>query len=557
MLTTGPIHWNSSLPWSQSYDPLHHWWLSASVAAIPIAVLIGLMAGAKLKAHRAALLAFAVALILVVTFFHMPLKLALLAAGYGAGYGIFPVCWIIIPILFLYQLTVQAGRFDLLSRSLLNVTEDSRLQLILIAFAFGAFFEGAAGFGTPVAVCGAILLGLGFRPVQAAGFALLANTAPVAFGGLGLPIVALHGVTGFDMLVLSKVIGRLLTPFCVLVPFWLIWVQVGFANMLEIWPAALVAGATFGFTQLLISNMLGPWLVDIVAALVTIVVYIAFLRVWKPKRILDAAGNVKYAPLQAKERSSTRAIFSIWFPWILLTLFIIVWGLPWFAAHAELLTLKFQVHGLDQMVLRMPPIVQHATAEPAIYIFNWLSAAGTAIFLAALLSGLLMGIPPAAIVTILFRTLIKSRFAILTITSMMAIGFISRYCGLDATIGLAFARTGVFYPFFGTLVGWLGTASTGSDTSSNVLLGGLQKLTAQQIGISPVLMCSANSAGGVMAKMVSPQSIVIASTATQSYGREGSILKFVFIHSIALACLMGLAVTLVAYVFPFTTLVAH
>jgi lactate permease len=515
------------------------------------------MAGLKLKAHYAALLALTTALLLALTSFHMPPRLALIAAGYGVGYGLFPICWIVIPILFLYQLTVRAGRFDLLRTSLMNVTEDSRLQLILIAFAFGAFFEGAAGFGTPVAVCGAILIGLGFRPVQAAGLALLANTAPVAFGSLGIPIVALHGVTGFDMLVISKIIGRLLTPFCIMVPFWLIWAQVGFSSMLEIWPAALVAGTTFGLTQLFISNAHGPWLVDIGASLITIIVFTGFLQIWKPKRILDAAGHVKPASLIAKERPAARVVFKAWSPWILLTLFIVLWGSPRFAALADLLTLRFPVHGLHQMVLRMPPIVPSATVEPAIFILNWLSAAGTGIFLAAIAAGLLMRLSPLTVIATFFRTIANARLTVLTITSMMAIGFISRYCGLDATLGLAFARTGVLYPFFGTLVGWIGTASTGSDTSSNVLFGGLQKLTAQQIGISPVLMSSANSCGGVMAKMVSPQSIVIASTATQSYGSEGSILKFVFWHSIALASLMGLAVTLLAYVYPFTKLVAH
>jgi len=549
------MQWSVSQPWLQGYDPFHHWWLSALAAALPIVVLLGAMAGLRIKAHRAALIALATALALALFAFHMPAKLAVLAMGFGVGYGLFPICWIVVPILFLYQLTVQSGRFDLLRSSLVNVTEDSRLQLILIAFAFGAFFEGAAGFGTPVAVCGAILIGLGFRPVQAAGLALLANTAPVAFGSLGIPIVALHGVTGFDMLVISKIIGRLLTPFCILVPFWLIWAQAGFARMVEIWPAALVAGTTFGLTQLFVSNMLGPWLVDIIAALVTIIVFTAFLQVWKPKHIVDAAGNVKLPSQAAMERPSARLICKAWFPWILLTAFIILWGSPHLVAIADRFTLKFPVHGLNQMVMRTPPIVQSIAVEPAVYILNWLSAAGTAIFLAAVAAGLLMGVTPGAVAGTFLRTITGARLAILTITSMMAIGFISRYCGLDATLGLAFARTGVLYPFFGTLIGWIGTASTGSDTSSNVLFGGLQKLTAQQIGISPALMGSANSCGGVMAKMISPQSIVIASTATQSYGSEGSILKFVFWHSLALASLMGIAVTLLAYVYPLTRLV--
>ncbi len=547
---------SSAQPWLQSYDPFHHWWLSTLFAALPIAILLGCMAILKLKAHIAALIALASILLLVLLGFHMPPVLAASATVFGLAYGLFPICWIVIPIIFLYQLTVRAGRFDLLRASLINITEDGRLQLLLIAFALGAFFEGAAGFGTPVAVCGAILIGLGFRPVKAAGLALLANTAPVAFGSLGIPVIALHGVTGFDMLLLSKVIGRLLTPFCLLVPFWLIWAQVGFRKMLEVWPALLVAGSVFGLSQLLISNLHGPWLVDIVSALITIVALTAFLKVWKPRRLLDAQGNLKL-PAPATTRHGFATIYKAWSPWLLLTLFLVLWGSPFFTRFADRATLKLSVPLLDHMVLRTPPIVLHPTVEPAVFTFNWLSAAGTGIFLGAIAAGLLMRLSPLLLIKEFFKTLVSVRFTIITITCMMALGFLSRFCGLDATLGLAFARTGVLYPFFGTLIGWLGTASTGSDTTSNVLFGGLQKLTAQQIGISPLLMSSANSTGGVMGKMVSPQSLVIASTATQSYGSEGTILKFVFFHSLALASLMGIAVTLLAYAYPFTNLVPH
>jgi lactate permease len=544
----------SAAPWPQAYDPFHHWWLSTLFAALPIAVLLGCMGILKLKAHIAALIALASILLLALFGFHMPPALAASSALYGMAYGFFPICWIVIPIIFLYQLTVKSGSFDLLRASLITITEDSRLQLLLIAFALGAFFEGAAGFGTPVAVCGTILIGLGFRPIKAAGLALLANTAPVAFGSLGIPIIALHGVTGFDMLVLSKVIGRLLTPFCFLIPFWLIWAQAGFRKMLEVWPALLVAGATFGLSQLLISNLHGPWLVDIGAALITILALTTFLRFWKPRRLLDPHGNPRQ-PASATTRHGVVTIYRAWSPWLLLTIFLVLWGSPFFTRIADRLTLKLSVPLLDHMVLRTPPIVLHATPEPAIFTFNWLSAAGTGIFIAAIAAGLMMRLSPLTLLKQFLHTLFHVRFTIITITCMMALGYISRYCGLDATLGLAFARTGVLYPFFGTFIGWLGTASTGSDTSSNVLFGGLQKLTAQQIGISPVLMCSANSTGGVMAKMVSPQSLVIASTATESYGSEGSILKFVFLHSIALTALMGLAVTLLAYAYPFTTLI--
>jgi len=539
--------------WLQSYDPLHRWWLSAILAALPVIVLLGGIVGLKLKAHIAALISLAVAIVIVLFAFHMPAGLAARALGYGAVYGLFPILWIVLSILFFYQLNVKAGRFDLLRTSLVNVTEDSRLQLLLIAFAFGAFFEGASGFGTPVAVCGSILIGMGFKPVRAAGLALLANTAPVAFGGIGIPIIALHGVTGLDPFLLSKIIGRLLTPFCMLIPFWLVCAHCGFAEMLEVWPAALVAGGTFALSQLIISNFFGPALVDIGASLLTILALVLFFRVWRPKVIRDADGKPITKPLV---RDVNQASFlKTWGPWLLLTVVVVVWGAPAFTRIAETVTLKVPVNGLHNHVLRATPIVLTPTPEPAIFTFNWLAAAGTGILVAALITGLMMGLKPRAIASTFASTLFTVRFTAITISVLMALGFITRYCGLDATMGLAFARTGFFYPFFGTFVGWLGTASTGSDTSSNVLFGSLQKMTAQQIHISPALMGSANSCGGVMAKMVSPQSIVVASTATNSYGSEGSILRFVFLHSIALTALMGILVTLTAYVYPFTLLI--
>jgi lactate permease len=534
--------------WPQSYDPAHSWLLSAVCAAIPLLVLLVAMAGLRIKGHIAALCGLATALVIALAVFHMPARLAVLATGLGAAYGLFPICWIVVPVLFLYQLTVRSGRFALLQECLIGVTEDGRLQLLLIAFAFGAFFEGAAGFGTPVAVCGTILIGMGFAPLQAAGLALLANTAPVAFGALGTPIVALHGVTGLDTLVLARVIGRMLTPFCVLVPFWLIWAFAGFGAMIEIWPAILVAGATFGATQLLVSNLHGPWLVDIAASVVSMGLLVAFFRVWKPKRILNAAcQDVTNQPRTVCDNSS-RTVLRAALPWVVLTLCVVVWGMPHLSQWMDTTTsIKVPIQGLDKVVLRMPPAVPKAAAEAAVFNFNWLSATGTGIFIAAIIAGLLMGMRLSVIAKVFLETLVSVRFTLITIAALMSLGFITRYCGMDATLGLAFARTGAFYPFFGTLIGWLGTASTGSDTSSNVLFGSLQKLTAQQLNISPYLMASANSAGGVMGKMVAPQSIVVATTATQTYGSEGNILRFVFIHSLALACLMGVVVAMLAY----------
>jgi lactate permease len=506
------------------------------------------MAGLRIKGHVAALAGMATALAIALAVFHMPARLAFLATGLGAAYGLFPICWIVFPVLFLYQLSVRAGRFALLQECLIGVTEDSRLQLLLIAFAFGAFFEGAAGFGTPVAVCGTILIGLGFSPLQAAGLALLANTAPVAFGGIGIPIIALHGVTGLDTLLLSRVIGRIIAPFCVLVPFWLIWAFAGFRAMLEVWPAILLAGSTYGVTLLVVSTFHGPWLVDIAASSLSIAVLVGFFHVWKPKRILNAAQQDITQDSRAITADRGATVLRAAVPWITLTLCIIVWGMPRISQRMDAATsVRIPIEGLHQMVLRMPPAVPVPAAEAAIFNFNWLSATGTGIFIAALLAGLFMGLRPREIWQIFVQSVISFRFTAVTIAALMAIGFITRFCGMDATLGLAFARTGVFYPFFGTLIGWLGTASTGSDTSSNVLFGSLQKLTAQQLGISPYLMASANSTGGVMGKMVAPQSIVVATTATNTYGTEGTILRFVLLHSIALACLMGLLVSLMAY----------
>ena len=542
--------------WAQGYDPLGRWWLSTLTAALPILVLLGAMAILRLKAHVAAMAGLLTALIVAMSIFHMPVRLALTAAAYGAGYGLFPICWIIVPIIFLYDLTVKTGRFVTLQQSLTNITDDSRLQLLLIAFALGAFFEGTSGFGTPVAVCGAILISLGFRPLQAAGLTLLANTAPVAFGALGTPIVALHGVTGLDTLTLSRLISIILVPFCVLVPFWLIWAYAGFRGMFEIWPAILLSGCTFAVTQFLMAAYMGPSLADIVAATSTIVVLIAFLRFWRPKRVLDATGNDVTGQTRQRFDHSASKVFKAWLPWLVLSLVVFAWGLPAFSKWLDgPTTIKLAVTGLHNFVFRVPPVVAKPTAEAALFTLNWATATGTGILVASVLAGLLMGLGPVTLIAAFGRTLVNLRFTIVTIAAMLAIGYVTRYCGLDATLGLAFARTGALYPFFGTLIGWLGTASTGSDTSANVLFGSLQTMTAQQIGVQPVLMASANSAGGVMGKMIAAPSIVVASTATQTYGQEGTILRFVFLHSLALAALVGLLVYAMAYVPPFTSLV--
>jgi lactate permease len=561
--------------WQQQYDPMGHWWLSTIIASLPVIVLLGALAFGHVKAHYAALAGLATALLTAVVGFHMPARLAGATTVYGLLYGLFPIGWIVLNVIFLYQLTVESGRFEVLKHSLTGITQDRRLQLLLIAFSFGAFFEGAAGFGTPVAVTAALLIGLGFKPLQASGLSLIANTAPVAYGALGTPIIALAAVTGFSEMTLGAMAGRILPFFSLLVPFWLIWAFVGFAAMLEIWPAVLVAGASFAASQFFISNYHGPWLVDVISAVVSMVCLIAFLMVWHPKRVWTFEGEATKTEHRASHGYSRGEVVRAWLPWLILSVIVFTWGTKtgktfmnspektftsmasWTTPPSKITNPQFPVTALNKLVERVPPVVVKPTKEPAVFGLNWLSATGTGIFLSAIISGFIMGFGFSKIFSIYLKTIVKVRFSLLTISAMMAIGFLTRYGGLDATMGLAFARTGHLYPFFGTLLGWLGVALTGSDTSSNVLFGSLQKISAQQVGVSPILMSAANSCGGVMGKMIDAQSIVVASTATEWYGHEGDILRYVFFHSIALACLVGILVFLMAYVSPFTHLVVQ
>jgi lactate permease len=543
-------------PWDQGYDPLGRWWLSTLIASLPIIVLLGTLALEVAKAHWAAVLGLAAALLTVVLAFHMPARMAAATAVYGAAYGFMPIGWIILNVIFLYTLTLETGRFKVLQDSMMGITQDRRLQLLLIAFSFGAFFEGASGFGTPVAVTAAILIGLGFRPLQASGLSLIANTAPVAYGALGTPILGLKLVTGISEITLGAQVGRILPFFSVLVPFWLIWAFCGFSGMLEIWPAILVAGVFFAIPQFLVSNFHGPWLVDVVAAVISMAALVLFLRVWHPKRIWRLEGEAETTVARGEHGYSRAEVVRAWVPWIILSVLVFVWGTPQTKkALDNISSPKFQVHGLHNMVQRVPPVVAKPTKEAAVFALTWLSATGSGIFVAAVISGFVMGLSIPRLFQLYGRTFMKVRYSLLTISAMMALGFLTRYGGLDATMGLAFARTGVLYPFFGTMLGWLGVALTGSDTSSNVLFGSLQKISAEQLGLSPILMGAANSAGGVMGKMIDAQSIVVASTATEWYGHEGEILRYVFFHSIALAALVGILVTCQAYLYPFTRLV--
>jgi lactate permease len=543
--------------WPQVYDPLGNPALSVAVAALPIVVLLGAIGLLRIRAHLAALLGLFSALVIAIFVFGMPARMALTTAAFGAAYGLLPIGWIILNVIFLYQLTEQRGQFAILRESIAGVTRDRRLQVLLVAFCFGAFFEGCAGFGAPVAVTGAILIGLGFSPLLASGLSLIANTAPVAFGSLGIPIVALQSVTALDLKDLSAMVGRQLPLFSLIVPFWLVWAFAGVRGVMGVWPAVLVAGVSFAVPQFLVSNFHGPWLVDVVAALVSMASVVLFLRVWQPRERWGLEGQDDSAA-PALHAYSRREVVRAWVPWLILSVLVFVWGLPQTRALLDgFTTVRIPVPGLHELVQRTPPVVTIARAEAAIYNVNWLSATGSAILLAALIAGAVMGYRPGEMARVYWSTLKLVRFSLVTIAAMLALGFTTRYSGVDATLGLAFARTGVLYPFFGTLLGWLGVALTGSDTSSNVLFGSLQRITAEQLGLSPTLMSAANSSGGVMGKMVDAQSIVVASTATRWYGHEADILRFVFWHSVALACLVGLLVTLQAYVWPFTAMVVR
>jgi lactate permease len=541
--------------WSQGYDPLHNPILSTLLAAAPLVVLLGTLGILRLKAHWAAILALSSAIVVAVFAFKMPGSKAVAAASYGAGYGLLPIGWIILNVLFLYNLTNSRGLFKVLRESLTAVTQDRRLQVLLIAFCFGAFFEGAAGFGTPVAVGAAMLIGLGFSPLAASGLALIGNTAPCAFAALGIPITTLAAVTGLDQQILSAMVGRQLAIFTVIVPFWLVWAFAGWRGTLEIWPAVLLTGVSFAIPMFLVSNYHGPMLVNLIASLTSLGALVTLLLVWRPRRIWGLNGHEEGASARGFHGYTGGEVFRAWLPWIILTSLVFVWGLPQVKKLLDGVTIKCLVPHLHLAVCRVPPAVAAVTPEKAEFTFNWLSTTGTGILLAAIIAGLVMGFGLRGMLSVYWSTLKQVRFSLLTVAAMMAIGFVTRYAGLDVTLGVAFAKTGRAYPFFGSLLGWLGVALTGSDTGANALFGGLQCITAKQIGVSAVLMAAGNSSGGVMGKMINAQSIVVASTATGWYGQEGRILRYVFLHSVVLAALMGVLVLLQAYAWPFTRMV--
>jgi lactate permease len=561
------------MPWTQNYAPFANPWLAPLLAAVPVVLLLALLASGRVAAHLAALAGLASAVLVAVLGFPPPetarpdgpgllgwTGTVLAAAGYGAAFGLFPIGWIVLSAIFLYNLTVETGHFDTVKRSVLALSDDRRIQALLIAFCFGAFVEGAAGFGTPVAISAALLLGAGFKPLHAAGLALLANTSPVAFGALGTPILVLGKVTGLDAHQLSQMAGRQLPLFSLIVPAWLVWVMAGWRGVAGVWPALLVCGGSFALVQFLIANYHGPTLVDVAGGLVSLLALASLLRFWQPRTTWHFPGEQPPAAPPSPAGQGGRATLSAWVPWLLLTVFVFAWGLKPVKDQLNRLTLHFEVPHLHKLVERTPPVVPERRAEEAVYELNVLSATGTGIFLAALASAFWLRIGPRRFLRIFAVTAYRLRWPLVTIACMLALAFTTRFSGVDATLGLAFTRTGAVYPLFAALLGWLGVALTGSDTSSNALFGSLQTVTARRLvagGILPLdaeqaalLLASANSTGGVMGKMIDAQSIVVSAAATQQPGQEGPILRFVFWHSLILAVLMGLLVLAQAYWLP-------
>ena len=563
--------------WLHVYDPLSWQPLSTLVATLPLVALLGLLAGAGWSAHAAGGAGLATALAIAVGIVGMPADAALAAALYGACFGLFPIGWIIVTAMFLYQLTLEAGALEIMKRSVTRLSADHRMQALLIAFSFGAFLEGAAGFGAPVAISAALLTGAGFPALEAACLALIANTAPVAFGALGTPIITLAKVTGLDEFAISQMAGRQLPFFSLIVPAWMVATMAGWRGLLAVWPAVLVCGGSFAAVQFAMANYVGAALVDVVAGIISLVMLAGFLRWWQPRECWQHGTN---ATKRETNDDSTRAIAWAWAPWAFLSVAVLCWGLPAVKATLEgrpwphaypparaggldeqtaatlapagrpllpksIVAPELPVPRLDGRIAKVPP----ATREPleierAIYRFNWLSAAGTGILAAALIAVPWLGISWRRAAVIWWENLRRLSLSLVTIALMLALAFVTRYSGTDVTLGLALTRSGWLYPFFAPLLGWLGVALTGSDTSSNAMFGSLQRVTAEQLGLNPLLICTSNSTGGVMGKMIDAQSIVVSATATGVHRQEGAILRRVFPHSLTLAILMGLLVWL-------------
>ena len=537
------------MTWTQNYDPLHFWPLSTLVAALPVLTLFFVLLVLRARVWVAAMAGMGMAIALAWIVFGMPGPMIAASCAMGVQFGFFRIAWIIIASIFLYEIAVETGQFQVMKESIASLSSDKRLQLILVAFCFGAFLEGTGGGGAPVAIAGSFLIGLGFEPFLAATLCLVANTAPVAWGGVGNPIRVLAGVTGLPEPALSAMTGRILPPLSAILPFWLVRSMVGWRDTFAVWPALVVSGLSFAMAQFYWSNFQESGLVDVIAALVSLLTMVAFLKFWRPATILSH-DQVGTADGNGPARHSIVVVIRGWSPFLLASVFIFLAAQPTFARRLSFPGLKVPMPALHQVVLRVPPVVAAPTPEDAIADLNLLSLPGTAVFVGGALAALWLGLSPLRIVHIFGRTVVRMTPSLLAISFMVGLAFATRYSGMDTVLGLSMTHTGAAFPFFGTLLGWLGVALTGTDAGSNALFGNLQKVTAERLGLSPVLMAAANTSGGVMGKMIDAQSIVVAGAATQQVGREAEIFRAVLMHSLVLVAIVGLIVTAYAFLIP-------
>jgi len=535
------------MAWTQVYDPMNNLALSSLFAAIPIIVIFYLLAIRRTPGQIAGAVAVTSAVLVAIFVYKMPAALALTATGMGALYGIFPIFWIVLTAIFIYNMTVETGQFEIVKDSIATITDDRRLQALLIAFGFGAFLEGAAGFGTPVAISAGMLVGLGFNPLYAAGLCLIANTAPVAFGGIGIPIIVAGQVTGIDTMKISAMVGRQLPFLSVIIPIWLVVLMSGWKAMKEVLPACLVAGISFAGVQWFSSNYVGPELPDILSSLACIISLTIFLKYWKPATIWRFKNEPAPTLVANKAALTFGKVLKAWSPFIILTVMVILWGLKPVVATLDAVTIKWLVPGLDKLVMQVAPIAKQPTALAALYKINWLSAAGTSLFIASMITAVVLGVSPARFINIFTKTVSQLLKPLITIPCVLGLAYIMNYSGMSSTLGLFLAGTGSFFPFFAPFLGWLGVFLTGSDTSANALFGNLQAVTGTQVGVDPILTVAANSSGGVCGKMISPQSIAVATAATGLVGKEGDLFSFTVKHSLVLAVIVGVMTYAQAY----------
>ena len=544
--------------WIQNYTAVGgSLYLTAAAALLPIVFFFAALTVLKLKGYVAGFFTLLISILVAIFAFGMPAGMALSSAAYGFAYGLWPIAWIIVTAVYLYKITVKTGQFDIIRSSVISITEDQRLQMSLVGFSFGAFLEGAAGFGAPVAITAALLVGLGFNPLYAAGLCLIANTAPVAFGAMGIPIIVAGQVSGLDAYHIGQVAGRQLPILSIIVPFWLIAMMDGMRGIKQTWPAVLVAGVSFAVTQFLTANFIGPELPDVTSALVSLICLSLFLKKWQPSEIFTFQGMKQPEARKASEYS-TGQIVKAWSPFAILTVFVSLWTMKPLKTFLDSFSLiEIQWPGLHNLVMKAAPVVAEPTPYAAVYKLNLLSAVGTSILLASIVTIILLRMKPADAVKTFFETLHELRFSILSIGLVLGFAFVANYSGLSSTLALVLAGTGAAFPFFSPFLGWLGVFLTGSDTSANALFGSLQASTAHQVGISPELAVAANTTGGVTGKMISPQSIAIACAAVGLAGKESDLFRFTVKHSLIFCTFVGILTTLQAYVLPWTLIFFH